>query len=153
MYFSKNVLKYSVHRNGRAPNTEGKVNTMAEKKNYLLQTQENGNILISEEVIASIAALAVREVEGVYGLSTTANFDLANILGKKNLRNGVRVQIDGDKINIFCNLVVKMNTSVMTVAQNVQESIVNEVNAMTGVRPEGVHVNVCGVAAPKNAEK
>ena len=126
---------------------------MAEKKNYLLQTQENGNILISEEVIASIAALTGREVEGVYGLSTTANFDLANILGKKNLRNGVRVQIDGDKINIFCNLVVKMNTSVMTVAQNVQESIVNEVNAMTGVRPEGVHVNVCGVAAPKNAEK
>lgn len=126
---------------------------MAEKKNYLLQTQENGNILISEEVIASIAALAVREVEGVYGLSTTANFDLANILGKKNLRNGVRVQIEGDKINIFCNLVVKMNTSVMAVAQNVQESIVNEVNAMTGVRPEGVHVNVCGVASPKNAEK
>ncbi len=126
---------------------------MAEKKNYLLQTQENGNILISEEVIASIAALAVREVEGVYGLSTTANFDLANILGMKNLRNGVRVKIYGDKINIFCNLVVKMNTSVMTVAQNVQESIVNEVNAMTGVRPEGVHVNVCGVAAPKNAEK
>ena len=43
------------------------VNTMAESKNYIVQPQEGGNILISEDVIASIASLAVREVEGVYG--------------------------------------------------------------------------------------
>ena len=81
---------------------------MADNKEYLVQAQENGSILISEEVIASIAALAVREVEGVYGLSTTASFDIANILGKKNLRKGIRVSINDDEIAIACNLVVKM---------------------------------------------
>ena len=30
------------------------VNTMAESKNYIVQPQEGGNILISEDVIASI---------------------------------------------------------------------------------------------------
>lgn len=40
------------------------VNTMAESKNYIVQPQEGGNILISEDVIASIASLAVREVGG-----------------------------------------------------------------------------------------
>ena len=54
---------------------------MAEGKKYIEQPQEGGRILISEDVIASIAALAVREVEGVYGLSTTAAFDISTILG------------------------------------------------------------------------
>lgn len=124
---------------------------MAETKEYLVHEQENGNILISEEVIASIAALAVREVEGVYGLSTTPNFDLANILGKKNLRSGIRVIFQEDGMDISCNLIVKVGSSVMTVAKQVQEAIAEEVTAMSGERPARVNVNVCGVASPKAA--
>ena len=124
---------------------------MAEGKNYLVQAQEGGHILISEDVVASIAALAVREVEGVYGLSTTASFDISTLLGKKNLRNGIRVTMDGENVEISCNFVVKMGEAIMTVAKNVQESIANEVASMTGVRPAAVNVNVCGIAIPKNA--
>ena len=126
---------------------------MAETKEYLVQAQDNGSILISEEVIASIAALAVREVEGVYGLSSTANFDISNVLGKKNLRKGIRVAVSGDEISIACNLIVKMGSAVMTVAKNVQEAISDEVASMTGSRPVRVNVNVCGVAVPKVAGK
>lgn len=125
---------------------------MAESKEYLVQPQENGNILISQEVIASVAALAVREVEGVYGLSMTAGFDISDILGKKNLRKGIRVVFQEDEIEISCNLIVKMGAAVMTVAKNVQESIVNEVTSITGCRPARVNVNVCGVAVPKTAK-
>lgn len=125
---------------------------MAENKEYLALTQDNGNILISEEVIASIAALAVREVEGVYGLSTTANFDISKILGKKNLSSGIRVSLNEEEISIGCNLVVKMGATVMTVARNVQEAISDEVASMTGIRPVRVNVNVCGVATPKSAQ-
>ena len=107
------------------------VNTMAESKNYIVQPQEGGNILISEDVIASIASLAVREVEGVYGLS------------------GIRVTLQDNVIDIACNLVVRMGQPVMTVAKNVQEGIANAVESMAGVRPAHVNVNVCGVAAPK----
>ena len=124
---------------------------MAENKEYLIQAQENGSIMISEEVVASIAALAVREVEGVYGLSSTANFDFSNIIGKKNLRKGIRVAFNNDEIAIACNLVVKMGSAVMTVAKNVQEAISDEVASMTGIRPVRVNVNVCGVAVPKPA--
>ena len=72
-------------------------------------------------------------------------------LGKKNLRNGIRVTMDGENVEISCNLVVKMGEAIMTVAKNVQESIANEVASMTGVRPAAVNVNVCGIAIPKNA--
>lgn len=117
-----------------------------------MQAQENGNILISEEVIASIAALAVREVEGVYGLSLTQSLDLANILGKKNLRKGIRVVIGENGMEISCNLIVRMGSAVMTVAKNVQDAICEQVTSMTGARPSSVNVNVCGVAVPKTAE-
>ncbi len=126
---------------------------MADMKDYLVQPLENGNVLISEEVIASIAALAVREVDGVYGLNSTANFDLSNIIGKKNLRKGIRVVIDGDNVEISCNLVVKFGATVMDVAKKVQEAIADEVTSMTSVTPARVNVNVCGVAAPKTAGK
>lgn len=122
---------------------------MADNKEYLVQSQENGSILISEDVIASIAALAVREVEGVYGLSSTASFDFSSIIGKKNLRKGIRVSFANDELAISCNLVVKMGEPVMTVAKNVQEAIANEVESITGTRPARVNVNVCGVALPK----
>ena len=125
---------------------------MSESKEYLVQQQENGNILISQEVVASVAALAVREVEGVYGLSMTAGFDISEILGKKNLRKGIRVVFQADEIEISCNLIVRMGSAVMTVAKNVQESIANEVASITGIRPARVNVNVCGVAVPKTAK-
>ena len=123
---------------------------MAEYKDYLVQAQENGSVLISEEVVASIAALAVREIEGVYGLSATANFDISNIIGKKNLRKGIRV-IFGEKneMEISCNLIVNLGATVMETAQKVQEAIVSEVESMTGMKPARVNVNVCGVAQPK----
>lgn len=123
---------------------------MADHKDYLVQAQENGSVLISEEVVASIAALAVREIEGVYGLSATANFDISNIIGKKNLRKGIRV-VFGDKneMEISCNLIVKLGATVMETAQKVQEAIVSEVESMTGMKPTRVNVNVCGVAQPK----
>ena len=125
---------------------------MSESKEYLVQQQENRNILISQEVVASVAALAVREVEGVYGLSMTAGFDISEILGKKNLRKGIRVVFQEDEIEISCNLIVRMGSAVMTVAKNVQESIANEVASITGIRPARVNVNVCGVAVPKTAK-
>ena len=112
------------------------VNTMAESKNYIVQPQEGGNILISEDVIASIASLAVREVEGVYGLSATQTLDLTAILGKKNLSSGIRVTLQDNVIDIACNLVVRMGQPVMTCLLYTSDAA-------------DVNVTVCGGAAPK----
>lgn len=125
---------------------------MAETKEYLIEPLEDGSIMISEEVIASVAAMAVREVEGVYGLTTGNGLDLLSLLNIKNLRKGIRVTLGEGTMEIACNLIVKMGTSVMDVAKKVQEKIVSEVDSMTGVRPTRVNVNVCGVAVPKNKE-
>lgn len=122
---------------------------MAETKDCLIRPLDGGKIIISSEVVASVAACAVREVEGVYALSMTPAMDLAAILSGKNLRKGIMVAMNGEEVAISCNLIIKLGESVMTVAKNVQEAIANEVETMTGVRPTQVNVNISGIAAPK----
>lgn len=126
---------------------------MAETKDYIVQPLEGGNIMIAEDVVATIAALAVRDVDGVYGLSATPILDISSLLGKKNLKNGIRVKLNGDEMEISCNLVVKMGVAVMSVAKAVQDGIIEEVTSITGVRPTKVNINVCGIAVPKTTQK
>ena len=38
---------------------------MAEYKQYITQIQENGNVMISEDVVAAIVANALAEVDGI----------------------------------------------------------------------------------------
>ena len=122
---------------------------MSEFKGYLIQEEENGAVMISQEVIASIASIAIREVDGVYGLTTGTSLDISNILGKKHFRKGIDVKFGEEGMEISCNLVVKMGSAVMTVAKAVQEAIAEEVTNMSGTRPAAVNVNVSGIAVPK----
>ena len=52
---------------------------MAENKQYITHIQENGTVMISEDVIASIITLSVKEVEGVVSLSVKPGADIADI--------------------------------------------------------------------------
>ena len=59
---------------------------MADGKEYVSRPDELGNIHISEEVLAAIAAAAATEVEGVGSLAANLGSDIAELLGgKKNL--------------------------------------------------------------------
>ena len=57
---------------------------MAENKQYIVQTQDNGSVMISEDVIATIVAQAVKEVEGVVSLNVKHGADIAEMIVKKN---------------------------------------------------------------------
>lgn len=127
---------------------------MSESKEYISQQQENGCLHISEDVIISIAASAILEVEGVFGLSANLGSDIAEILGKKNLSKGVRLTIGDDGIiALDCFIVVKFGGSVMEIAKAVQDSVFSGVESVTGLKVQSVNVTVGGVALPKDAKK
>ena len=56
---------------------------MADGKEYVSRPDELGNIHISEEVLAVIAAAAAMEVEGVGSLAANLGSDIAELLGGK----------------------------------------------------------------------
>ena len=80
---------------------------MSESKEYVSQTLEHGAIHISEEVIATIAALAVQDVEGVYGLNTTlSSSELSKLAKRAQQGKGIRLVIsEDDEISVDCYIV------------------------------------------------
>ena len=119
---------------------------MAENKQYITQVQDNGAVLISEEVIATIVTHAVTEVEGVVGLSARTGSDITELLTKKNWSKGLRIMIAEDNsVSIDCYLIVSYGQSVVAVASAAQAAIGAALEAMTGVNVSAVNVNVCGI--------
>ena len=79
---------------------------MAESKQYITQIQENGNVMISEDVVASIVEHALAEVEGVACLSTKPGADIADLIGR-NWGKGMKIVIAEDNsLTISCNVVI-----------------------------------------------
>ena len=119
---------------------------MAENKQYITQKQDNGTVLISEDVIASIVANAVGDVEGIVGLSVKPGADIADMIGKKNWGKGMKITIDqNEQLTIDCNVNIGYNQSVVAVAKAVQEAVTAAVESTAGVKVATVNVNVCGI--------
>ena len=57
---------------------------MAEYKQYITQIQENGNVMISEDVIATIVAHALAEVDGIGSLGSKPGIVISDFAAKKN---------------------------------------------------------------------
>ena len=127
---------------------------MAENKEYYTQEMENGSIQISEDVVASVTGMAVLEVEGVCGLSSSIGTDIAEMLGMKTLSKGVRLSTtETGALRIDCDVVSKFGQNIVELAKNVQENVKSSVESVTGLRVAEVNVTVCGIALPKDSKK
>ena len=119
---------------------------MADNKQYVTQMQENGAVMVSEDVIATIVVNAVAEVEGVVGLTTKPGADIADIFGVKNWGKGLKLNIEeDDSVSVDCNVMIAYGQSVVTVAQNVQIAVTSALESTAGVKVNAVNVNVCGI--------
>ena len=115
---------------------------MADGKEYLSRPDELGNVHISEEVLAVIAAAAALEVEGVANLGT----DIAELLGgKKNLSKGIHITVLEESVRIDVSVLVKYGYTVIDVAKEVQNAVYNAIENTSGLAVEGVNVHVAGV--------
>lgn len=119
---------------------------MAENKQYITQNCDNGRILISEDVIATITLHALTEVDGFAGLTTKHTNDIVELLNARNWGKGIRVYIsEKNDVTVECNVLVQYGSVVRTVAEAIQESVLSAVNSVTGIQLTCVNVNVCGI--------
>ncbi|MBQ8238412.1 MAG: Asp23/Gls24 family envelope stress response protein [Oscillospiraceae bacterium] len=112
---------------------------MAENKQYITQTHENGNVMISEEVVSTIVIHAIEEVEGVAPVPVRND-----LLNKRKL---VKIAIaENNDLSIDVTIFVKFGNSVVEVAKAVQQNIIDAVESVTGVKVVVVNVSVSGSA-------
>lgn len=119
---------------------------MADNKQYITQVQDNGAVMISEDVIISIVTQAVSDVAGVVSINTKPAAELADMI-RKNWGKGMKITIaDNNAITIDVDVVIGYGQSVVTIAEAVQAAVISAVQSMTGVQAVTVNVNVCGIA-------
>lgn len=106
---------------------------------------ELGEIRIANEVVGIIAGLAATEIEGIAGMSGGIAGGIAEMMGRKNLSKGVKVEVGEEQAAIDLFVVVDYGVRVPDVAWKVQENVKRAVESMTGLEVVEVNVHVQGV--------
>lgn len=114
---------------------------MAEKKDRT----ELGDVRIANEVVGVIAGLAATDVDGVAGMSGGIAGGIAEMLGRKNLSKGVKVEVGEEQAAIDLFVVVEYGVRIPDIAWQIQENVKRAIETMTGLEVVEVNVHVQGV--------
>ena len=101
--------------------------------NMTEQKQPIGSLKISKDVLATIATMAAKEVEGVYGVA------------KGQISKAVAITLSDDIAVIDVRLVLEHTARIPTVSQRVQSAVKEAVQNMTGITVSKVNVVAAGV--------
>ena len=121
---------------------------MAQEESRKLPS-ELGVVKIADEVVSIIAGLAATEIAGVSSMSGGIGGGIAEVLGRRNLSKGVKVDVGTEEAKIDIFIVVDYGTRIPDVAWEIQESVKKAIEDMTGLRVAHVNVHVQGVHFPK----
>ncbi|MHB8572298.1 MAG: Asp23/Gls24 family envelope stress response protein [Candidatus Dormibacteria bacterium] len=105
-----------------------------------------GSVRVADEVIASIAATAAREVEGVAGVDPGAGRQLGRVLHARNLHQGVRVElVDSDTLTLEMYIAVNDGCNIPEAAARVQTRVAEAIDKMLSLAVAHVDVVVSDV--------
>lgn len=106
---------------------------------------ELGDVRIANEVVGIVAGLAAVEIEGVAGMSGGIAGGIAELLGRKNLSKGVKVEVGEEQAAVDLYIIVEYGVKIPEVARKIQENVKQAIETMTGLEVVEVNVNVQGV--------
>ncbi len=101
-----------------------------------------GNIQIAPEVIEIIAGLAAIQVEGVAGMSGGLAGGIAELLGRKNLSKGVKVNVGQKEAALDVSIIIEYGHPIPEVASAIQRSVKDAIESMTGIQVVEVNVHI-----------
>jgi len=111
---------------------------------------ERGRTTIADSVVATIAGIAVRGVDGVFavgGGTQRALSKMKDVLpgASSTPASGVSVEVGETQAAIDLRLVVAYGAPIVTVAEDVREAVIGSVEEMTGLEVTEVNIAVTDV--------
>jgi len=103
---------------------------------------EMGTIEIAPEVIEVIAGLATLEVEGVAGMSGGLSSGIAELLGRKNLSKGVKVEVGQREAAVDVSIIVQYGRRIPEISSEIQRNVKRSIESMTGLHVVEVNVHI-----------
>jgi len=106
---------------------------------------ELGVVRIHKNVIASIAAIAAVEIEGVKRVGGGLKSGLLELIGQKSL-SAIKVDISrNEEVRVDIPLVIKYGYNIPDIAGRVQENVRLALDKMSNLSIKDINVNVQGI--------
>lgn len=113
--------------------------------------QDNGQITYANEVISTIVSVATTEVDGISGIVGASS--ISGLLAKGKTPRGVRVDMDGQDVNVDISVTVDYGMPIQKVGRDAQENVRKSIESMTGLHVEKVDLHVVGVSFEKENQE
>ena len=126
---------------------------MSDKQFVKNNTSELGNIMVSKEVVAIIAALETIKVKGVGGISSRHKAGSVDVLPKKDIAKGIEVWMKPGEAAVTISIITDYEVGIFKVAEEVQKKTKNAIEVMTGLKVLKINVNVHGVKFKEETKK
>lgn len=104
-----------------------------------------GMVRIHKNVIASIAAVASTEVDGVKRVGGNLRSGVLELIGKKTY-SAIAVEFDKTgEVKVDVPLIIKYGYNIPNVADRVQENVRNALEKMTNLSVKDININIQGI--------
>ncbi|GGC75217.1 Asp23/Gls24 family envelope stress response protein [Hoyosella rhizosphaerae] len=122
--------------------TANKVDTTSQSGTL---TTTQGNTTIADTVVAKIAGIAAREVNGVHALGGATSRAFGAIReripgGTTNLSQGISVEVGERQAAVDADIVADYGVSIPELAKGIRRNVISAIEQMTGL--EVIEVNV-----------
>ncbi len=111
----------------------------------------DGQVTITNEVVATIAGGAAMECYGIVGMASKSQIrdGLAEILRKENYSRGIVVRQEASSLHVDMYIIVSYGTKISEVAHNVQSKVKYTLNQTLGLAVDSINVYIQGVRVAK----
>ena len=124
---------------------EKKASTEVSKTEASKVETEGGRIIFADEVVATIASLAVSDVDGVSSLTGGMVEGITEMLGKKNLTKGVKVEVGQEEAAVDVSVSIRYGYKIKEVCEKIQAAVKSAIENMTGLRVVEINIFVQSV--------
>lgn len=113
--------------------------------NQEVEQTPGGSITFATEVLQTIAGIAASDIPGVAGMSGGLKDGIVELLGRKNFTKGIKVTKTADTLTFDIGIVVDYGVRVPEVCENIQKSVKNAIETMTGLVPVAINIAIQGI--------
>lgn len=112
----------------------------------------SGRTVIADQVVATIAGIAAREVEGVHNMGGGASRAVGavrdTVTRSSDPTRGVKVEVGEKQAAVDLDIVVLYGTEIAETAQEIRSHVAFAVERMTGLEVVEVNINIRDVHVP-----
>lgn len=118
-----------------------------------------GKTAIADSVVAKIAGMAAKEVNGVYRMGGGASRAFGSLKERfpgssgPNVTYGVAVEVGETQAAVDIALIVEYGVSILELSQGVRRNVIGSIERMTGLEVTEVNISVDDVHLPNERDE